>query len=86
MHSKIKQLGKLVFFPLFLGEKVRKKCVPNELSEQHRKGGFIFQEKVLLGGALSPSAKQTWCSAGGTPPKWGDRRDQMPGAAGHVLS
>lgn len=86
MHSKIKQLCKF-FFSLFLGEKVRKKkSVPNGLSEQHRKGGFIFQEKVLLAGALSPSARQTWSSAGGTPPKQGEcRGDQMPGAAGHVL-
>lgn len=86
MHSKIKQLCKF-FFSLFLGEKVRKKkSVPNGLSEQHRKGSFIFQEKVLLAGALSPSARQTWSSAGGTPPKQGEcRGDQMPGAAGHVL-
>ena len=28
MHSKIKQLCKLVFFPLFLGEKVRKNVFP----------------------------------------------------------
>ena len=45
---------------------------------------------MLLGGVLSPSARQIWCSLSGTSKNWGNyREDQMPGAAGqseHMLS